>query len=587
MKNFFSSMLGSLAALFIFSFLSVFISFAILIGIATSTSKTPAVKEKSLLELRLQGEIVERMREKDALLDQLAFAGGENTIKRQGLNVILKAIENAATDDKIAGIYVRADMFSAGFAASKEIRDALLNFKKSGKILVAYADHYSQKAYYIASAADKVYLNPMGAVDLHGLSSKTMFVKNTLEKVGVEMTVIKHGKYKSAVEPFTSEKMSEESREQTERLLEEIWHVYGEEVAASRHLTPQMINKYADKVMMFQKPELTVNYKLVDALMYYDEMLDELKKLMGKSSEEDVPRILTSHYVQTLTPSTKNHEKIAVIYAEGAIDAGNSGGINSQKLAHDIRQARLDDDVKAIVLRINSPGGSAYGSEQIWREVMLAREGKPFIASMGDVAASGGYYIACAAHSIVAQPNTITGSIGIFAMFPDVSKLNDKLGLTLDGVQTHKLADFLSPNRPSTEEEKRLLQSYITRGYESFVKRCADGRHTEPEGINAVAQGRIWIGSDAKKQGLVDQLGGIKDALSLAAEMSGLENYDIVEYPAPKPLFQSLLEGFQGEMKTGLMKIRYGETYKLYQYAERIKAMQGMQARIPFDLEIY
>ncbi len=588
MKNFFSSMLGSLVALFIYSFLSIFLGiiFIVIASAGASKSQTSEVKSNTILELRLQGEIVERLSDDDEMLANFSFPGQDDRINTQALNNILKAIDNAATDDNIKGIYLCADMFSAGFTTSKEIRDALLEFKESGKFIVAYADNYSQKGYYIASAADKVYLNPMGMLDLHGLASQTMYVKNTLEKVGVEMVVVKHGKYKSAVEPFMTDKMSDASREQTTVLLDDLWRLYCEEVGASRGLSHEMINAYADKMMGLQKTELTVNYKLVDGLKYYDEMLEELKVLSGREDKK-TRRILTTKYAKSIVKKDKPENKIAIIYAVGAIDGGGNEGINSKKLSADIRKAREDDDIKAIVLRVNSPGGSAYGSEQIWREVMLAKEGKPLIVSMGDVAASGGYYIACAAHSIVAQPSTITGSIGIFGAFPNISKLDEKLGLTFDGVQTNKMADFLNPNRPVTAEEKQMLQAYIERGYDSFIGRCADGRMMSKDEIDKIGQGRVWTGEDAKEIGLVDKLGSLDDAIALAAEMSGLEEYDVQELPIPKSFFETLIENLNGQVKTTLMKVRYGEAYRLYEYAERIKGMQGVQARMAFDLEIY
>lgn len=589
MKNFFSSMFGSLAALFIYSILTVFLGVAFVIGMAATSSKTttPETKENSILELRLQGEIVERLSEEDMMFANFALPGKEDVISIQGLNTILASIENAATDDNIDGIYVRADMFSAGFSTSKEIRDAILKFKESGKFVVAYADNYSQKAYYIASAADKVYLNPMGMVDLHGLSSNTMYLKKTLEKVGIEMTVVKHGKYKSAVEPFTANEMSEESREQTTQLVNVLWDIYRTEVGASRDLTPEMLDVYADKMMALQKQELLVSYKLVDELKYYDEMTDELKELSNRKDKK-LRRILTTKYAKSITKESKSDNSIAVIYASGAIDGGGKNeGINSKKLILDIRKAKEDKDIKAIVLRVNSPGGSAYGSEQIWREVMLARDEKPLVVSMGDLAASGGYYIACAAHSIVAQPSTITGSIGIFGVFPNINKLNDKLGLTFDGVQTNKLADFLNPNRPVSKDEKILLQAYIDRGYNTFITRCADGRSMSTEEINELGQGRVWTGVDAYERGLVDKLGNLEDAIKVAAELSGIEEYDIKELPIPKPFMETLMESLQGELQMGLMKVRYGEAYKLYEYAQRVKGMQGAQARMPFDFEVH
>lgn len=588
MKNFLSSMLGSLVALIIWTVLGTILFIAIAVGISSNAAKGEKVEVKtnSILELRLEGQIVERLTEEDEIIANFPFPGQEDKINIQGLNSILKAIEAASIDPNINGIYVRANMFSAGFGTSKEIRDALLRFKESGKFVVAYADSYSQRGYYIASAADKVYMNPMGMLDIHGLAAQTMFVKNTLEKVGIEMTVVKHGKYKSAVEPFMSDKMSEASKEQTSELLSDIWGIYSKEVTSSRGINKEMLNKYANNFLGLEKQQLALNYKLLDQLFYYDEMEDELKALSNREDKK-LRRILTAKYAKQLHITTETKDKIAVIYAEGAIDGGGEDGINSKKLVADIRKARKDDKVKAIVLRVNSPGGSAYGSEQIWREVSLAKEGKPFIVSMGDVAASGGYYISCAAHSIIAEPATITGSIGIFAVIPNISELDKKLGLTFDGVQTHKLADFLNSNRPVNADEKRLLQNYIERGYDIFITRCADGRNVSKEAIDKVGQGRVWTGIDAKEIGLVDKLGGINDAIALAAEMAGLEEYKLLELPKAKPFIETLMENLNTQAKSGMMKVRYGEAYKVYKYAERIKEMQGIQARMPFDIEIY
>ncbi len=590
MKNFFTSLLGSLTALFIYSFLSVFIVIAIIAGVsasATQGTKTE-VKTNSILELRLEGQITERLTDENELLANFTLPGQEDIIKVQGLNNILTSIKAAATDPNIKGIYIRSNMFAAGFSTLKEIRDALIEFKTSGKFIVAYADNYSQKGYYIASVADKVYINPIGMLDIHGLSSQTMFLKKTLEKVGVEMTIIKHGKYKSAVEPFLGDKMSEESKEQTTILLNDFWNIYCNEINASRNVSKEMLDRYANQMGGLQNTQIAINYKLIDKTMYYDEMSDELKRLSGREDKK-IRSLSTAKYASQVVTKTETQDEIAIIYASGAIDGGSSSneGINSKKLVETIRKAREDDDIKAIVLRINSPGGSAYGSEQIWREVTLAREGKPFIVSMGDVAASGGYYIACAAHSIVAQPNTITGSIGIFGMFPNISQLDQKLGLTFDGVKTNLLADFLNPNRPVTTAEKRILQNYIENGYDNFITRCADGRHTTKEAIDKIGQGRVWSGEDAKDLGLVDKLGNINDAITLAAEMAGLEDYNLQELPKAKPLIESLMESLNAQVKTSMMKVRYGEAYKVFEYATRIKGMQGIQARMPYEIEIY
>ncbi len=595
MKNFFTSFFASLTALVVFSFIGgiIFIAFivAAVVSSANVMSEPAIVKPNTVLELRLQGEIVEHLSEDEELIANFSFSGQEDIINIQSLADIRKALMSAAITPNIKGVYVRADMFTAGYSTLREIRYYLQDFKeRSGKFVVAYADNYSQKAYFVASAADKVYLNPQGMLDLRGLSSQTMYVKNTLEKVGVEMTVVKHGKYKSAVEPYLTDKMSDESREQTTELLNSTWKMYCDEVSASRNLSSPDIYKYADEVMGFQDPKLYVKYNLVDSLLYYDEMLAELKNLVGINKGKDLERMLTSKYAKGVQPVEKLanvKDKIAIIYAEGAIDGGARKGINSDKLIKNIRDARSDKNVKAIVLRLNTPGGSAYGSEQVWRELMVARDSITIVASMGDVAASGGYYIASAAHKIVADPHTITGSIGIFATIPNISKLEEKLDLKFDGVQTNKMADFLNPNRPVTEQEKAMLQAYVERGYDTFLQRCADGRGMTKEQIDAVGQGRVWTGEKAKELGLVDELGYTEDAFFEANILSGIEDYIIDVYPKPEPLLESLLKSLNTQTKTLVMKARYGEYYQLYQYAERIKGMQGLQARMPFDLEIY
>ena len=574
---------GIVAALVFF-----FLGFAILMGIAASGDKEVKIKENTFLLLELNGPIVERSID-DPFAE--AFASFSGAPRPEGLNRILSNIKKAKRDENITGIYLESGMMSAGYATIEEIRNALIDFKESGKFIYSFAPIYSQKAYYLASVADKIYLNPGGMLEFKGLFAQRMFFKGTLEKLGIEMQVFKHGKFKSAVEPFLLEKMSEPSRLQTETYINSMWdHLVGK-IAESRGLSTDELNAIADKMPIFRNQDELLESGLVDGLKYKDEVIAELKEITETDESDDLEAIKNSKYAKVYVPrETKGlvRDKIAVIYAEGEIDgADRNQGINSEKISKALRKARRDSSIKAIVFRVNSPGGSALGSEIIWREVKLARETKPFIVSMGDLAASGGYYISCEADAIFAHPTTLTGSIGIFGMIPNTQGLMKKIGLSFDGVKTNEFADMPSLNRPFRKEERALLQAYIEMGYDTFITRCADGRKTTKEAIDEVGQGRVWSGQNAIGIKLVDQLGGINDALALAQEKAGLEKYRVVELPEIPDPFEQLIKELTGEAKMFIGKSIMGEEYEYLHTLENLKNGHQIQARMPYNIEVY
>jgi protease IV len=499
----------------------------------------------------------------------------------------LANIEKAKNEENIKGIYLKGGSLMAGFASIKEIRNALIDFKKSGKFIVAYADNYSQKMYYLVSVADKILINPGGMLELKGLSAETMFFKNTLDKLGIEMQVVKVGTYKSAVEPFVNTKMSDANREQVTVYMGSIWKTYLDEVSASRKISVELLNDYADEMMMFQPTEKSKEYKLVDRLVYLD-AVDSILKSCVKGLKKDDKLILVKHTAMNKLPDTTKYDKnkVAVIYAIGEIAEMDGDGINSKDMVETIDKVAKDSSVKAVVFRISSPGGSAYASEQIWHALKQLKAKKPLIVSMGDYAASGGYYIACMANEIVAQPNTITGSIGIFGIIPNIKGLNDKIGVTYDGVKTNKMSDAISLNRAFTPEEKDLMQNYINRGYELFVSRCAEGRKMTTDQIKAIAEGRVWTGEDALKIGLVDRIGGLKDAIKIAVNKAKLKTYNVSEYPEKESFETKLMKSFKNDVDTRFIKAQLGEQYNLYKQIKDLGKINGIQARLPYDLNI-
>ncbi len=585
MVKFFKYLLATFAGGIVAAFTLLFIFMLMFSAMAALGDKETKINENTILLLDLNGPIVDRVSE-NPFADAISSITGEPS--PEGLNRLLKNIEKAKRDENISGIVLESGMLMAGYATIEEIRNALIDFKTSGKFIYSFAPVYSQRGYYLASVADKVYLNPSGMLELKGMYAERTFFKKALEKIGVEIQVFKHGKFKSAVEPFILEEMSEPSRLQTEVYLNSMWDHVKAGIAEARNLTPKQISDLADEMPMFRTDEFIVESGLIDDLKYKDEVISELKKLTETEESKDLKVVKSSKYAKVFVSTGKGfiREKIAVIYAEGGIDDTSSDGIKSDKLSKTIRKARRDSSIKAIVFRVNSPGGSALGSEIIWREIQLAQETKPVIVSMGNYAASGGYYISCAADKIVANPTTLTGSIGIFGMIPNAEHLTKKLGISFDGVKTNEFADMPSITRPFRKEERELLQAYIVKGYDTFIGRCAEGRNTTKEAINEIGEGRVWSGVNALDIALVDEIGGLNKAIELAKEAAEMEEYRLVELPKAEDPFEQFMKELGGEVRLFVGKSLMGDEYKYIQTLETLKNGYQIQARIPYNLEI-
>ncbi|MDD3194671.1 MAG: signal peptide peptidase SppA [Paludibacter sp.] len=580
MKQFLKFTLATITGIVITSVVGLFIMMGIFGAIASSSDSPVKIKSSSIYQLDLKGQLVDRYEEDPFAL--FAEAMNPNQPKQLGLDEVLLNIDKAKNDTLVKGIYLKGGSLIGGMASIKEIRDALVDFKARGKFIVAYADTYLQSNYYLASVADKLLVNPSGMVDFRGISSEVLFLKNTLDKLGIEMQVVKVGTYKSAVEPYIETKMSEANREQVTAYTTSIWNTMLGEISAARGISVEQLNAYADEMMTMQPVEKLLAYKLVDSLVYADEA-DSILTSYVKDY-----KLLTHNSMTKVVDKTKfSKDKVAVIYAVGGIDDGSGTGIVSDKLVKTINEVIKDDMVKAVVLRVSSPGGSAYGSEQIWHALMNLKKEKPLIVSMGDYAASGGYYIAVPGDTVVAQPNTITGSIGIFGLIPNIEGLNNKLGLNYDGVKTNAMSDAPSVNRAFKPEERALMQAYVERGYELFVKRCADGRSKTTDEIKALAEGRVYTGEDALRLGLVDVLAGLDDAILIAAEKAGLSDYNVKEFPAKESFQTRLMKSFGEEAETRLLKMQLGEHYKLVKQVKQLQYMNGIQARMPYELRMY
>ena len=584
MKDFikftFASVLGVVLAGIIFTILGI----VTMVGMVASSDTETIVEENSIFVLDLEGTLSERVQDNPFQ----AMMGEE--YQAYGLDDILTSIQKAKDNENIKGIYLQIGNFIvSSFASLEEIRHALTDFKESGKFIVAYADQYAQEMYYLASIADKVIVNPQGSIGWHGLASQPIFFKDLLKKVGIEMQIFKVGTYKSAVEPFIATEMSDANREQVTAFLSSIWGRLLEDVSASRNIPVETLNKYADEMMDLQPAETYLANGLADTLMYKDGVLDYLREISGRESDESLRTVSLEDMknVKRNVPLDKSGNIIAVYYAFGGIDDTTSPeeGIDSEKVIKDLRKLREDETVKAVVFRVNSPGGSAYGSEQIWREVVLLKEKKPVIVSMGDYAASGGYYISCAADYIVADPTTLTGSIGIFGMFPNMEELlTDKLGLDFDIVKTNKFADMGTLARPFNSNERAAMQNYINNGYKLFVKRCADGRGMSVEAIEKIAEGRVWTGATAKELGLVDELGGLDKAIEIAAQKAEVEAYSLLTYPAMDNFFSTLMDTGKEHYIEGKLVETLGDAYPSIKFIQNVKDMDRIQARMPFDL---
>ena len=586
--KFLGNVLAVIVGLFAFSIVAMLIFFGIIGLVASSSEKEVTLESNSILHLDLNGRtLVERTSEEDLVFGSfLDPFGGENTA---GLVNLKKAIGEAKTNENVKGIYLNAGLIGAGQAGLLELREALLDFKESGKFIVAYDEAYSEGGYFLASVADEIYLNPLGGIDFNGFSSEGIFLKGFFEKVGIKPEVFRVGEFKSAVEPFILDKMSPENRLQTQYFLDDINNHALDLIAKSRGIAQDSLIRINHQ-MLVRKPKDAVTYKLATALKYEDEVHSILKEKLGLKEDDQIATInATDLCGMAKSKNITSSNRIAVILAEGEIVDGNAdGAISSEKFAKEIRKARKDENIKAIVLRVNSPGGSILASDVIWREMSEAKKVKPVIVSMGEVAASGGYYIAAPADTIVAQPNTITGSIGIFGILFNVQELvNDKLGVTTDVVSTGELSDFGNMARPLSEVERTIIQSSVEDGYETFISRVAEGRGMHPDSVRKIASGRVWTGSQAKARGLVDVLGGLNTAIGIAAaKIKAGDDYRVVYYPEKKPWFEELMVSFSDQVQVRILQTQLGDQYPLYQKIQRLKNYQGVQVRMPQDLVI-
>lgn len=584
-----AAFIGTLIALLINFFVKIGFISSIFKNAMKDTEVATSVKPNSVLYMKLDYEIADRTSENE-------FAGIDfNTMETKdvtGLNQILNNIDFAKTDTNIKGIYLELSSIPTSTATLQEIRNKLIEFKESGKFIVAYGENYSQSAYFLATAADKIYVNPEGMVDLHGMASQVMFYKHLLEKLDVEMQIVRgpNNRFKSAVEPYFLDKMSEANREQMDKLLSSVWGEILTSISQSRNISVEQLNQIADQMETFSDAKKALEYNLVDGLMYKDEMLAELKSLTG--SKNKINAVPNAKYATSYTFENGSKNEIAIIYAEGQIfdGKGQEGNIYSENLSKTIRKAREDKDVKAIVLRVNSPGGSAVASAIIGHELDLAKEVKPVIVSMGNYAASGGYWISANGDYIFADPTTLTGSIGVFGTFPNMKGLlNDKIGLTFDVVKTNENADFGNFTEPLTEFQYAKLQQMVVKTYDEFTGRVAEGRGLRQSYVDSIGQGRVWSGVDAIEIGLVDQLGDMEDAIAYAAQQAGIaDDYKVVEMPKQKDFMTRFLDQFGGgtDDLDAAMRQKLGVYYQYFEGIENLSNNTGIQARMPFDVII-
>lgn len=589
MKDFLKYVLATVTGIILLTVIMGILATISMVGIAASSASSTKVEENSVFTLMLSGQLDERAEENP--LGMLSGQISENV----GLDDIISSIRKAKENEDIKGIYIEAGIFSSDSPASSHaIREALIDFKKSGKWIVAYADSYEQSSYYICSVADKIFLNPQGMVDWHGLGATPYFVKDLLTKLGIKVQLCKVGKYKSAPEMLTADGMSEPNREQVTAYINGIWQVMLKEVSESRKIAVDSLNAYADRFIALSKAEDYVKMKLVDKLLYTNEVKGEIKKMLKIDADESFPQ-LTLKDMENVKGKKKEGDQVAVYYAYGDIVDSETGDMTDQehsivatKVCKDLEKLAEDDDVKAVVLRVNSPGGSAYASEQIWHAMTSLKAKKPVVVSMGGYAASGGYYISCPANYIIAEPTTITGSIGIFGMFPDFSGLlTEKLGIKFDEVKTNKHAAFGTMSRPFNAEEMALLEQYIDRGYQLFRKRVADGRKQSVEAIEKIAQGRVWLANDALKNKLVDEIGSLDKAIEKAAKLAKLSEYHATCYPEPTNWFDALMnQGNKGSYLDSHLRTALGEYYEPFTYVKNIRHQNTIQARLPYYLII-
>lgn len=590
MKDFFKYTAATVVGIIVFTIVCVALSVMSIVGMVASANATQAVEKNSVLVLKLNGSIDEQGT--DNTIGKLTG----NYIPSTGLNDILSAIKKAKDEENIKGIYIDAGVLSTDYATLQEIRSALEDFRKSGKKIIAYADTYSQGSYYLASVADKIYLNPIGMVDWHGIGAQPVFYKDMLAKFGIKFQVVKVGTFKSATETYTEEHMSDANRLQTKMFLDGTWKQVCYAVSKSRGISVDSLNRYADELLMFQSAESLLKRKVVDGLAYASDMKDIAKAQFGIGKDDDLNRLFVSDMTNVKEKQTSG-EEIAIYYAYGDIVqsekvsllGGGSHCIVGSTVCNDLKDLMDDDDVKAVVIRVNSGGGDAFASEQIWHQVMELKKKKPVVVSMGGYAASGAYYMSAPASWIVAQPTTLTGSIGIFAVFPDMSGLvTQKLGVKFDEVKTNRNSTFGNlMARPFNEEETAVMQQYVNRGYQLFRKRVADGRHLPVESVEKIAQGRVWLGADAIGLKLVDQLGGLNDAVAKAAKLAKLGEYYTVDYPAPSSWIDQLLAGASdaGSVDARL-RLTLGDLYEPVSLMRNLDKHEALQARIPFAINM-
>ncbi len=589
MKQFFKFMLASMTGVILVNLIFFFIVMGLIMSAASFSKKEIViVPENSVLYLTLSKDIPDRSSNNP--FANFKFSNMESG-KAIGLDDILINITKAKNDSKIKGIYLDLSSMPCGVATLEEVRNALIDFKKSGKFIYSYSETYTQKAYYLASVADKICLNPMGTVDFRGLSAEIMFYKGLLSKVDVEMQVIRHGKFKSAIEPYLLDKMSEANREQTMKYLSSIWNHLLEGIAVSRKLTVEELNTIADS-MKIRTAEDALNLKMIDKMVYKDEMLNELKTKLGIGEKDKLNFMTLARYIDAPDKNKtiiKSKDKIAIVYATGEIGSGegDDASIGSETTSKALRIARLDSNVKAIVFRVNSPGGSALASEVIWREVMLAKKVKPVVVSMGNLAASGGYWISCPATKILASPTTITGSIGVFGVVPNLKGLlTNKLGITVDNVKTNTYADFGTTYRALTNGERDIYQEDVELIYAEFLKHVSAGRSMTTDMVDTIGQGRVWSGADAKKIGLIDDFGGLTKAIETAAQLAKITEYRILSLPIEKEPFVEFIEKLTGKDESTFIQDQLGDEYVYYEYLKASTRMKGVQARLPYFITI-
>lgn len=593
MKDFFKNVAATIVGLFAFGLIMTILGFICIIGMIASSNSKPTLKDNAVMVLKLQGQIEDRS--EDNWLGELT---GEQ-FNNLGMNKILSSIRKAKDEEKVKGIYLETGILESDYATLQEIRNALADFKKSGKWIIAYGDALSQGGYYLASVANKVYVNPEGNVDWHGIASQPQYIKDVAAKFGVHFTVVKVGKYKSYTETYTEDKMSDANREQVSRYIGGLWQQMLADVSKSRNISKDSLNRYADGLMVFDDTQLLKSRKMVDGFCYYDEIRDVVKRQLGLKTDETINQVDYNDVDMAIDDSNLMGEEIAVYYCQGSIVRmetpsiyGSEQQIVSTKVIKDLQELADNSQVKAVVLRINSGGGDAYASEQIWRAVKELNKKKPVVVSMGGMAASGAYYMSMGAQYIMAQPTTLTGSIGIFGALPDFSDLmTKKLGFKYDEVKTNRNSAYASAgmSRPWSAEEITTMQNYVNRGYNLFRKRVAEGRKMSTEQVEKIAQGRVWLGTDAKNIKLIDGFGGLSDAIDKAAELAHLSSYQAVEYPALAGWMEQLLDMAGGNKGTYLdeqLRLALGDLYQPFIMIRNMKEKEPIQAALPYVLNI-